>query len=289
MEIQEFNLVVLLQRVIELLAFYLVLANMNGKGLEKAFKDFFTDGQRRFHGNVVAFIGYVLVMTVVISNWRELGHTITQITTPFVGLFLVRKADIRQGLLGFVFLGLLGGVVVIPRVFFTYHTLISFGILLVMTIWLVSRHQVYKMYEHLVSKKLWLHLVSFISLIIYGLPFVFNTERLLFLSLMVGFFLLSNLFLLKSLAQKSMERKLSEAVDLIANSSYDELLLFLEEISYDHAHSEYLHHFVINNKTLAPKFADALSGKLEKFKESAIIKDYRCRTINEQIKISVIL
>jgi len=284
-----FSLVVLLQRIMELLALYLILANMNGRNLKEAFRGLWRNRQRIYYENMVVFIGYVVGMTVAISVARELAYLISHVLLPFIGLFLVKRPGIRQGLLSVVFMTLLAAVVILPNLIVPVPGVVNFGVLLVVVIWLVSQHYLYKGYAYLSNKKFWLNTVSFIAFIIYGFPFVFTAEELLFLSVVVILFLLGNLFLLKGLAKKGIEKELAETVDLVSNSSYDGLLLFLEEISCEYTHSEFIHHFVIYNIKISPEFMDALSERLTSFEKDKLFRNYTCHMVSDQIKISVIL
>jgi len=284
-----FNFVVLVQRAIELLALYLVLANMNGQGLKKALKWLWTNGQWIFYDKIIVFIGYVVIMTLIISTSRDLGHDIAHILTPFVGLFLVRKSDLRQGLLGIIFVILVSGVTMIPRVLFTYHTLINFGLLLIAVIWLIHRNYVYTVYEFLKKQKVWFNFVTIVALVLYSVPFFSTSERLGLL--VTGLILIFSgiLILFDVLTRKGIEKEVAKTIDLIFNSSYDELLEILEKRSEDYAHSEYIHHFIIDEKRSSPKLVDAISEKLKTFEEEGLFRNYVCQVVDEQVKISVVL
>lgn len=278
-----FHIDILLQRVMELLALYLILANMTGKDLKEAFEWLWTDKQRIFYENFVIFVGYVVVMTIIIGESWELGYLIAHVLSPFIGLLLVKRFDPREGIMAFVFLIFLAAIVTLPNLINLLPHLINFGTILMIVIWFVHRHFPYKAYRYLTSRKIWMNATFIVAFLIYFVP-IFPSEEYLMVAASLVF-----LFLLKMRTKKGTEKELARIVDTINNCSYDELLSFLEEISHEHVHSERIYHFVIEDKKPLSEFIDTVSAKLESFKAEGQIRDGECRLIDEQIKITVLL
>jgi len=279
-------LIILLQRIMELLAFYFVLANMNGRNLKEALQGLVRDKQRILYENIVLFIGYVLVMTALIYQIGELGYLVVSLTQLFVGLALVKSWNIKQGLVGVSALLILAFfITIVDSLIVSLPHLVFFGSVLVLTIGASHQNYFYKMYGFLAKKKLWLNVICFVGFIIfYVSPFLFHTYRLPVISLVLLLFWFLNI-----LMTKGCEKELVKTIDFISKCSYEELLLFLKELSDDGSHSELMEYFIINDKLSSPKFMDALSLKLQTYKQTGIIKGYHCYVREEQIKISIFL
>ena len=279
-----FDLMILLQRIMELLALYLILANLNDKSLKEAFSCLITDKQRILSENVIVFISYVVISMAIVGEAEHFGYPVIHITQPFVALFLVKVFDIKQGLLGIFFLVVSAGSVVgIMNWFISIHVTLRFGLVLAMTVWVAHKNYFSKIYDFLISKKLWLYLTCFIAIAIYVLPLSSDLDRLPFIVL-----LLMICLSLSALTTRGREKELSKMVTSISNSSYDELLLLLEGWSHDHNQSDTLQHFIINDRMPSTQFITAITHKLEEYKHSGIIQDGECHFIEGQIKISMI-
>ena len=281
------NLTVLLQRTMELLAYYLILSNMNGKGLKESFRDLFTTNQRILYENIALFVGYILAMTFVIQDSRDFGHWLVYVIQPFIGLLLIKKADIKQAFLGGI------GLLLMPIVplllnrlpFLHFHTLINFSLMLTLVFFFVHMNYYHKVYVYLTHEKFWLNLSGFISFLIYMLPLFFQSEQMVT-------FLPTLLYLLFAfLARKRIEKKWEKAIELISNGAFDDIVLLLKKLSDDYTEIELDKHFTLvnNNKRLSVKFVETLSTELEKCQASKVIRSYNCQFIKEQLKISIFL
>jgi len=275
---------ILLERIMELLALYLILANMSGRNLKEAWRYLVRDKQRILYENIVLFIGYVLMMVFLVYWSRATGYFIVGLIQPFIALFLVRSWNIKMGLVGYIALIMIG-VIIAAITAFMLHPIVNFSLILFLAIGAVYRDYFYKVYHYLAKKRLWLNLVCMISFVIlYVLPFPFDTHQLPF----VGLFLFL-LILFNYLTNKGIEKALAKTIELIDNSSYEELLLFLEKSAYDYNRNELVECYVIREKVPFSRFIDALSQKLEMYKQVGIIEGYHCKVRNEQIKISIFL
>jgi len=281
-------LTIFLQRIMELLALYLILANINGKDLKEAFEDLFMTKQRILYENIILFFGYSLIISFLIREMGETGYFVVHAFQPFIGLFLIKSLEINKALLSTVLLGIFSSIIAIPNVFISLHTLINFGLLLLIVALVVYQNFLHKMFVYLESKKHPLNFIYSISLLIYIFPLVFtsNIERTFLIAIMLlGFYLLMRFFI-----KSEMKKELSKTIDLITGSSYDETISLLQELSSEYQiHPEVIKHFIINEKSPSAELIDALSNKLETFKNNHKIKTYDCNINRKQIKISIIL
>ena len=283
-----FSFTIFLQRMIELLALYLILANINGKSLKEAFEGLFRTNQRRLYENSILFLGYVLVITVVIQEMGDVGGTmISHVTQPFIGLLLVKTPEIKQAFLATTFSFIFAGIVAPFNVFISLHPLINFGLTLAVVTLMVQRNYLHKTYAYLINRKASLNLVCFISFLIYVAPLLvrIGTDR----TALVATLLLTFFLLITFLVSRGIEQELSRTIDLITQSSYDEMLLLLQELSCQHEQSEVVQYFIIKEKSPSTKLIDILSKKLEEYKVAHLIRAYECRATKGQIKISIIL
>ena len=84
-------------RAIELLAFYLILANIDGNDLKESFIRLIRTKQRRLYGNVVLLSVYLLVITYVIEILPEQqGYLIDHMFRPFIAFFLLRRVFLMK-------------------------------------------------------------------------------------------------------------------------------------------------------------------------------------------------
>jgi len=86
----ELNTVVIIQRAIELLVYYLILANLYGKDLPAALTRLYTTKQKRLPANIGLLIAYPLLIAVIFYFHREYAYAIDHILRPFAAFFLLR-------------------------------------------------------------------------------------------------------------------------------------------------------------------------------------------------------
>jgi len=284
-----FSLTVLLERIMELLALYLILANMNGWGLKESFKWLWRTKQQVLYGNIVVFIGYVVGITILVEVDWETGYLIAHVSNLLIGLYLVRRSDIREGLIASTFLVLLAALIGLPTLFVPLYSTISFALILLGVVLLVHKNYLYTLFDYMFNKKALLNFIFVISFVLFVLPLFADLENGLFLSLMVACFLVANLLWLRVITKSGIKKELAQTVNWIAQSSYDELLLFLQDLSHRHHHMEHIYHFEIYKRKISPELSEAIKNRLGIFEKDQVFRNYACQELKSIVTISIVL
>jgi len=280
------DLTIALQRVIELLAFYLILSDMDDNDLKESLTRLVVTKQRNLYGNVVLLIMYPLAMTFFISYVITIpsnGYLIDTILRPFVAYFLLRRVfDIRKALVAHT----LSFVIMLPvsalNLLIPLNVTVSFIVILIFIASMLSQNYFKLIYLYLSKQEWLLNIACFISLMIYAILLLAGFSVTMAIILLV-------LFLLSSLYLHNRNRlKTSEIIHRIDQATSDNLFSVLTKLSHDHLESEVILQYTIENNN-SNKIVPVLSNKLEIHKESGTIRNYECLANRWQIKINVIL
>lgn len=284
----DFTLIIIfLQRIIELLALYLILANINGKDLKIAFAGLFVSSQRILYENIMVFLGYGVVTASVCYLFGVIGYTVILVSQPFAGLFFIKRTDLKLALLATISMAVFGGIVALFNVFITLHALPNFILTLLLVTLVVYRNYHHRMFVYLTTRKILLNIVCLVSFFFYIAPLLFDIN--VGNTVMVAVSLILLYTLTKYSVTKGMKKELSEKIELISNSSFDKVISMLESLADESSQSNMIQQFIINGKSPSKEFIEALTDALEVHVASNHIKTYDCKTTQRQIKISILL
>lgn len=280
-------IIILLQRIIEILALYLILANINGKNLKESFRDLFTNNQRILYENIVFFVGY----SVAISNaiqWRgAMGYSLNLILLPLVGLFLIKDAKLSQAVLANISLAVISGFVMPLNFLISMHYLLNFSLVLFLIILIAHKNYIYKLYNYFSVRKVLINSIYLLAFVFYALPLIFNVQQfrgyeILFVLLFIVFYVIVKIWV-----NKAIGKEMFKTIELIDDYSYDQLIFFLKERSDYFNQTSFIQLFIMQEKNFSPCLITKVSEKLMDYKEQKIIRTYECRIVGEQIKISI--
>lgn len=276
----------IVQRLIELLAFYLILANINGMDLKESCIRLVKTKQRTLYDNVIVLIGYPLLISFVIEflrghGWGTEVFLIDQLFRPLVAHLLLRRVfDIKKALLAYLFTMFVGFIIAIPAYVFDLHGVFVYLWILSMIAFMSHHNYFEKLYGRL-EKKVWLLKGAFaLSAILYVMPFFVSHFPL------IAFPILASVLFLAVIVHVKIET--ARIVEQIKTASSHELHQVLEELASDRRQSDPYRSYTIkhyNTMDIGP----ALSRKLDFNKRQRLIKDYELVLEKRQIKINVIL
>ena len=279
-------LVILGQRIMELLALYLILANITGKTLKDALAELFNSKQRILYENIGIFVGYTLGIVTIIFMLDGFGYMLNSAIMPLVILFFVKQAKLVQAVLASLILIAFTVIAVLPNLIINLNYLINFILILVLVMFAVQQNYLYRIHRFLARKKIVLNAVYAVSLLLYLLSVTLNEYEMIDVTVVI---LLSITYGgITLIANYARQKELEKRLDLIANSTYDELILFLKMQECYYKQSKISEYFAIDPKLLAPVMVTAIATKLREYQNVGLIKASECRIIDEQIKISII-
>jgi len=272
----------------ELLALYLILANINGKTLKEAFVDLFTSTQRFLTENLILFIGYPIAITAIIYQCDAMGHGFSLVMLPFVAMALVKKFKLNLAMLALVFLFIFSLPVATITLLIPLHRLINFSLILGIVVLVVAQNYPYRLHNFMAKGKIFINVVYMFSFLIYFLPVVINPQEFLIVIIFLILLLISYAVIILS-TKIRMRKELAVMLILVNNGSYEELLLFLKQQAHYYDYSEVSEYFVIDERLMPVALVDAISQKLTYYKTQNKIRAYACRAMERQIKISIVL
>lgn len=287
MNIMDLNFFVLLQRAIELLAFYLILANISGMELKESFFRLFRNKQKIFYANWILMVVYPVGIAWLCELWSyPHAHFIDQLLRPFVAYFLLRLTfNLKRALLTYIMsLGVAIIIGIIAFIFALYsnhlHGVLFFLLTLSTITFMADRNDFRKIYTRLFRKKWVLNAIctlSFVSYLFYMFSGIFPFEFSTIISLC--------LFVAAAIRLKRETRLI---IEQIKNTTSGELLLNLKDLSERVVENEVAHQYIIKNQNHLV-IGPPLAKKLEFHKRMGTFTDYECIITKKQIKINVIL
>jgi len=288
----ELNWIVLSQRTIELLAFYLILANVYGKDLKEAFVQLVFTKQKVLYGNIIISIIYLFSITFIIQLLpvSAHGYLIDQLLRPVIAFFLLRRAfSLKKALFTFLFSMGIGFAVSMLTFFFSTGQIMIQGVLvfllnLSVVIFMSDKNYFENIYVRLLKRKWLANSVSILSFVLYCLPFLIENLSIsifvIFPTLtLLLFFLITVIFIKKETTTK---------IEQLKNATPEEFLQRLEELSSEYFPSNLLRQYIIKNHNVMD-IVPSLSKELDTHKMLQTFRDYECIVTKRQIKINVIL
>jgi len=274
------------QKAIELLAFYLVLANLTGKGLKLGFRRLYAGKQWYYYENIALFFAYLAVITVLRLQFGHMAELVSYASIPFISLILAKSSDFKKAFLANAFTFVAVAIVALIYLFLiSIHPLINSSLVLVIVMLAVWQMYFYKTYKYLAKRKMLLNLVTLVAIIFYFFILLSGLHQHLFL-LIVSLF--SFYVSVKLLTNKGIEKERLKTMDFISNATYGELLLFLRELANTHRKTDHIEHLIMEDQLLDPRLVEALSSRLKQFKKEQVIGDGACQIINGNIQVSIV-
>lgn len=278
-------------RTIELLAFYFILANINGNSLKESFTELFITKQKNLYGNILVLIAYPLGLSVIAQimrnqGWQDYSLMIDQILRPFIAYFLLRLVfNVKKALLTYLFSIGIGFLVGTISLIFSLNVNASHGIFiffltLIITIIMSSRNYFESIYKSLSKKRILMTVLLFLSLAFYLVTF-FTVGFVIIFPIVLS----CSLFLVLGIHLRKEGMRL---VTQLKEANVDNFLQTLKELSAECIESKLTRHYVINNHNNS-EFSRILSKKLELYTRRGTIEDYELKIEKRQIKINVIL
>ena len=282
----QLTLTILLQRIIELLAFYLILANIDGNNLKESFVRLVKTKQRSFlYGNVIVSVVYLSAVTVLILTMpvSSDAYLIDHVIRPFVAFFLLRRAfSLQKALLSNVFVTITAVTVALLAFVASFTTIVVFLVILIIIMLAAYLNYFSNAYTYL-SKKKWLsNMILILSAVIYLSIFIVE------FSIIIGVFVATLFLLITFYFDHKNRRAVSITIDQLKNATTNNFIQVLQGLASEYKQANVLHQYIIETDNIK-KFVPALLVELEKHKKLGTLKDYECITKEGQIKINAVL
>jgi len=281
MDILDLNLIVLLQRTIELLAFYLILANIHGKDLKEALKRLFKIPQQTFYGNVVVLIFYPVVLALLFQILPTYMYLIDHLLRPFVAHFLLRRVfQLNKALISFLILMVVGFIFGIFAFIFSLDATFVFLWFLSSVMFMAHQNYFEGLYVRLVKRKRLLNVVTLLSFAFFLSPLFVEGFPVLFPLMLSLLLILGTIVYIK--------KELSYTIKRIRQATSDDFFIILKDLSSEYEEFDYCSWYIIRNQNVL-ELAPILSKKLDFQCLRGTIENYECITSKRQIKINVLL
>jgi len=280
--------IIFLQRVlgrsIELLAFYFILSNIEGKSLKESFTELFFTKQKTLYSNIILLVVYPVIIALSIQLIPEYSTLIDILLRPVTAYFFVRLVfNIKKALLAFLLSMVLVAIVGAFSYAFSFSITIAFLLNFTIIIAIANQDYFEKIYIFLLKKNRLFNLISILSFILYIISAF--TEGTSILSLL----LLLILSLAIAIYLKNENRlEILAITNQINRAEYDEFIQLLETLSPKNTQNEVIHQYIIQDYTLI-QIVPALSQKLEMYRRMRILRNYECIVTQKQIKINIVL
>ena len=279
-----FNLTVWLQRVIELLSFYLILSNISGKDLKESLTRLIMTKQRILYGNMILLIGYPLAITFIIQAipTQQHGHLIDLLLYPLIACFLLRRTfSLKKTLLSYISLMIILATVNLFAFAFSLNATTLTFLLLALFTTIIMSYQAYfeVIYAHLEKKNWLLNSIAVLSFVVYAIPFFADSFSIILLILL--------LLLFVTITIKS-KLEISATLNRLKSATPDDVMQALKDLSSEHRQSNIIHQYIIQNNNIK-KLNLRISEELNNHKKSGTIKDYECIAMKSKLKINVII
>jgi len=277
-------LVTFFQRAIELLAFYLILANIDGRGLRESFARLIVTKQKNLYANPFVFVVYMLGIMILIYALPEArhGYTIDHLLRPFVAYFLLRRAfNFKRVLMASVF----SFAITLPiSMFYLLAPLdvtILYLVTLLVVIGIVARNYFKSIYVYLANKDWLLNALCLLSVVFYSISVLAE------FSIILGTILLLLFFGVNIYLHGRNWLEVSALIGRVEGITSDNMLQVLSEISSEHFDHGVIQQYAIPSNSIN-KITPAILNMLENQKEQKFIKNYDYTVTKWQIKINVI-
>ncbi|MCL2558964.1 MAG: hypothetical protein FWE07_00635 [Turicibacter sp.] len=284
MDIFNLSLRFIVERSVELLVFYLILANLYEKDLQEALKRLIRIPQQIFYGNIVLLLVYPIGMAFVFQVVPEYIYLIDHVLRPVVALFLLRRVfDFKKMMITFISVYLVSVIFIIFVFIFNMSGIFTFLWLLAIAMFLSHQNYFEKIYVYLAKKNWLLNGVIVLSIILFTLPFFSGTLLMIAFNFLVGCIVL---LLFATIFRLRKERTIF--ISQIEEASADDFLDILKELSLEYEEVEMIRQYTIKQHN-SLELSSTLSQQLEFQKMRGVIKNYQYIPTKRQIKINVIV
>jgi len=285
MYLTDFSFTILIQRLIELFAFYLILANIYGYDLKASFKRLIRIPQKKFYGNVVLLVVYPVVTTLIIQtvSMPEYVYMVENFVRPFIAYYLLRRAfNLKKALLTSALSFSLSLIVVMFSFIVPLDITVAFLITLGLIIAMIYQNYFRSGYLFFAKNGRLLTFVSVLSLGFFAVPLLISFS----IATSVPVILLFSIIAIYLNSKNRLEAAV--IIKTLQSATPDNFLRILEEVSSEHQKARIMYQYTLETNSIKEMNQSVLK-ELEKHKDLGTFKDYECILTKEQIKINVIL
>jgi len=285
MNILEINLFVLVQRAIELLAFYLILANLTGIDLKDSLVRLFKTKQRILYENWVLMVVYPVGITLILQLSREHAYLIDNIMRPFVACFLLKLSfNLRRTLLSYILT--MGVAFIIGATAYVFllsgteiHGIFVFLCILILISFMVYRNYFENIYVRLLKNNWILNGICVLSFSIFLID-IFSNALPIILPIILSILLFGAAFI-------QLKRETTDIIKQIEEASISDVFQILRDISSEYAEHKGANQYIIKNHNT--EIARPLEKALNFQKRRGAFRNFDFNVSEKQIKINVIL
>ena len=284
-----------MERSIELLAFYLILANLYGSDLKTALTELVVAKPKRIlYGNMVLLLVYPLAIAFIVQmtrqqlGWQNEGYIVDHALQHLIAHILLRQSfNLRKALLTFIFSA---GVATIGGVFafiFVLNTQFTF-LWILSIVMLMCYHSFFEgLYVRLIRKSWLINTVTLFSFVIYFTAFFGFSENFTMAVTVSASTILLTASALFLMTPSYLKKETWNTVQQIKRATPNSLFDTLKDLSAEHMESDVACWYIIKHHNVV-ELVNPLNRKLKFQCRRGIIKDYELHLTKEQIKINVI-
>lgn len=282
-------LIIVSQRMIELLAFYFILANINGKDLKESIARLVKMKQEKvLYGNILLLIVYPIAMAFIYQLFSGYGFLIDHLLRPFVACLLLRLYfDLKKTLFTYI-ISIFIGVIVsfISFAFQLDHTIVNtlflFLLFLLVIVIFCSQNYFENIYVRLVKRNRLLNIILILSIGFFFLPLLTDSNIIFeFVLATISSLIIFTIFIL-------LKQEANVLTEQLKNATSNEIFDVLKAASTQYIQTDLLHQYLIKNYKVMD-IIPVLSKELDAHKILNTFRDYECIVTKRQIKINVIL
>jgi len=282
----EISLITFFGRIIELLAFYLILANIDGfdgMSLKESFVRLFRTKQKILYGNIPILVLYpifivFLVYTLPIPMY---GFLIDGLMRPFVAYFLLRRVfNFKNALLSNLLSFACAFPITLLSLFIPISLLMLYLTTLVIII-IIAHYRYFKNFYVYLTRKAWLfYTLCALSLMMYGISVLVEFSILLGTTLFLLFLIIATYLHIKN------RTDISTTMNELQNATADNLFKILKKISTEYTEIPTFNQYIINGNSVN-QITPALLTVLDKHQQAGVFKIYEYEEEKWKIKINV--
>ena len=275
--------------MIELLAFYFILANINGKDLKESIARLVKMKQEKvLYGNILLLIVYPIAMAFIYQLFSGYGFLIDHLLRPFVACLLLRLYfDLKKTLFTYI-ISIFIGVIVsfISFAFQLDHTIVNtlflFLLFLLVIVIFCSQNYFENIYVRLVKRNRLLNIILILSIGFFFLPLLTDSNIIFeFVLATISSLIIFTIFIL-------LKQEANVLTEQLKNATSNEIFDVLKAASTQYIQTDLLHQYLIKNYKVMD-IIPVLSKELDAHKILNTFRDYECIVTKRQIKINVIL
>lgn len=285
MYLPDFSVFTWIERVLEVLIFYLILANLHGFDLPTSFTRLVRNPQRSFLiTNVLLLIAYPVAATFLVGAIGQSAYNIDHFIRTIGSFYLLRRAlDLKKMLFAFIAQMMIMLLISLLVLVFTIHGPPVFLWSLTIVAFMVHQNHFEDAYVRLQTKKWALNVILFLSSILYTVPAFLQETTLTIFFAFISLILCALLTYFLGVRFAKEDKALMQR---IKNVSLDEFFPLLSELSERPASEGLLTQYIIKSHNVV-ELATPIGKKLELQKLRGNIQDYECVLSKREIKINV--